>query len=102
MWGEGGTGSRSWNRSMRARLFPGFDEPRFKTPFDVTVVADRRDKGVSNTRLASKTSQRNRVGHHFVVTHPLPTYLLAFAVGPFDIIHPPAVPPRGLTRRPPP
>jgi len=82
------------------RLFPGFDEPRFKTPFDVTVVADRRDKVVSNTRLASKTSERNRVRHHFVVTHPLPTYLLAFAVGPLDIIHARAVPPSGLRRRP--
>ena len=82
------------------RVFPGFDEPRFKTPFDVTVVADRRDKVVSNTRLASKTSERNRVRHHFVVTHPLPTYLLAFAVGPLDIIHARAVPPSGLRRRP--
>ena len=42
------------------RVFPGFDEPRFKTPFDVTVVADRRDKVVSNTPLVSKTSERDR------------------------------------------
>src|SRR2546425_2982986 len=33
------------------RVFSGFDEPRFKTPFDVTLVAAGRDKGVSDTPL---------------------------------------------------
>jgi aminopeptidase N len=82
------------------RVFPGFDEPRFKTPFDVTVVADRSDKVVSNTPIASKTSERDRVRHRFVVTPPLPTYLLAFAVGPLDIVHAQPVPPSGVRRRP--
>jgi len=82
------------------RVFPGFDEPRFKTPFDVTVVADGRDKVVSNTPLASKTRVRDGVRHHFVVTHPLPTYLLAFAVGPLDIIQAPAVRPSVVRPRP--
>ena len=82
------------------RVFPGFDEPRFKTPFDVTVVADRRDKVVSNTPLASKISERDRVRHRFVVTPPLPTYLLAFAVGPLDMVHAQPVPPSDVRRRP--
>ena len=81
------------------RVFPGFDEPRFKTPFDVTVVADRRDKVVSNTPLASKISERDRVRHRFVVTPPLPTYLVAFAVGPLDIVHGRPVPLSGVRRR---
>ena len=81
------------------RVFPGFDEPRFKTPFDITVVADRRDKVVSNTPLVSKTSERDRVRHRFVVTPPLPTYLVAFAVGPLDIVHGRPVPLSGVRRR---
>ena len=31
------------------RVFPGFDEPRFKTPFEVTLVTTGDDRAVTNT-----------------------------------------------------
>src|SRR2546422_1537037 len=48
----------------------------------------------------AKISERDRVRHRFVVTPPLPTYLLAFAVGPLDMVHAQPVPPSDVRRRP--
>lgn len=75
------------------RVFPGFDQPGFKTPFDVTVIAARDDVVVSNAPLAStKPAGKGRVAHRFEPTLPLPTYLLAFAVGPLDVVEAPPIP----------
>ena len=70
------------------RVFPGFDEPRFKTPFEISVVARETDKVVSNA-LPGKTTRApdGRLLHAFQPTLPLPTYLLALAVGPLDIVN---------------
>jgi aminopeptidase N len=83
------------------RVFPGFDEPRFKTPFDVTVRAIDGDRVIANTPLVSATSAPGgMVTHRFETTLPLPTYLLAFAVGPLDIVDAPAVPANEIRRHP--
>ncbi|MCW5803229.1 MAG: M1 family metallopeptidase, partial [Deltaproteobacteria bacterium] len=67
------------------RAFPSFDEPRFKIPFDVTLVAPAKLEVVGNMPVAERAAlpdgtQRTR----FARTPPLPTYLVAFAVGPFE------------------
>ena len=83
------------------RVFPGFDEPRFKTPFEITLVTTGSDRAVTNTselhvaRLASGATERK-----YLTTKPLPTYLLAFAVGPLEIVDGPAVPPNGVRHEP--
>ncbi len=92
------------------RAFPGFDEPRFKTPFVVTVVAPDGNKVIANAPAASMTPMPDtRVRHVFEPTFPLPTYLIALAVGPLEIVGAPSlasnsirkvpVPLRGITRR---
>jgi len=69
------------------RTFPGFDEPRFKTPFEVSVVAHSGDRVITNALLAKVTgSDDGRAVHKFQPSLPLPTYLLAFAVGPLDVV----------------
>lgn len=69
------------------RAFPGFDEPRFKTPFEVSVVAHERDRVIANAPLAKATpAAGGRTLQQFEPTLPLPTYLLAFAVGPLDVV----------------
>ena len=69
------------------QVFPGFDEPGFKVPFDLTVVTRADDVVVTNTPEASaETLGDGFVRHVFETTRPLPTYLLAFAVGPYDLI----------------
>jgi aminopeptidase N len=83
------------------RVFPGFDEPRFKTPFEVTLVTTGDDRAVTNTpethatRLKSGTTQ-----HKYLLTKPLPTYLLAFAVGPLEILEGAPIPPNSVRHAP--
>ncbi len=59
---------------------PCFDEPRFKTTFDVAIEAPT--VALANTSEQAKSGTRTV----FRKTEPLPTYLLAWAVGPLDIV----------------
>ena len=69
------------------RAFPSFDEPGFKTPFAVTIIAPKADKVVSNTPLAAQAPAPGGMARStFAPTLPLPTYLIAFNVGPFDVV----------------
>ena len=69
------------------RAFPCFDEPDNKVPWKLTLDVPKKLVGVSNTPVASETpleGDKKRV--EFAVTKPLPTYLVAFGVGPFEIL----------------
>ncbi len=69
------------------RAFPGFDEPRFKTPFDLQLDIPAGLQAVANT--AQSAEQPLAGGWRrltFRTTPKLPTYLLAFAVGPWDVV----------------
>jgi alanyl aminopeptidase len=69
------------------RAFPGFDEPGFKTPFDISVTAPMADKVIGNTPVVNDTGAGNgTMRWTFETTKPLPTYLIALAVGPLDIV----------------
>ncbi|MEY2933890.1 MAG: hypothetical protein RL033_4639, partial [Pseudomonadota bacterium] len=83
------------------RAFPCFDEPRFKTPFDVTLRVPEGQRAISNTPALSE--RRLDSGLHeltFARTEPLPTYLVAFAVGPLDVVEAPPVPAAGARPQP--
>jgi hypothetical protein len=74
------------------RMFPGFDEPRFKTPFDVAVVTHGGDLAVGNMPESRSTPVAGGgIRHEYRTTPPLPTYLLAVAVGPLDIASGPPI-----------
>ncbi len=85
-----------------ARLaFPAFDEPGFKTPFDIALTVGGADIAVSNgpqQEVQALADGRRRVV--FATTAPLPTYLVALAVGPFDVVEWPAIPPNAVRSRP--
>jgi alanyl aminopeptidase len=69
------------------RAFPSFDEPGFKTPFSVTVIAPVADKVIGNTPVIYDSFAGNGMTKTvFQPTNPLPTYLIALAVGPLDIV----------------
>lgn len=69
------------------RAFPCFDEPRFKTPFDISVTTIDRDAVISNTLPVNQEQVADGViKTTFATTAPLPTYLLALAIGPYDIV----------------
>ena len=83
------------------RAFPGFDDPQFKTPFEVTIIAPSADKVVANAPLAASTPLGNgTVRHRFQPTLPLPTYLIALAVGPLDIVEGKPIAAHTVTRAP--
>ena len=71
--------------------FPCFDDPGFKTPFDLWVTVPADDVAASNTKVIAYdvTGDDKRV--HFAQTKPLPTYLVALAVGPLDVVDAPPV-----------
>jgi len=70
------------------QLLPGFDQPGFKVPFDLTLITRADDVVVTNTpEVSSQTLNDGFVKHVFETTRPLPTYLLAFAVGPYDLLN---------------
>jgi alanyl aminopeptidase len=62
------------------RAFPCWDEPRFKIPWQLTVTVPQGLEAVSNTPVEDQQGGRVR----FARTRPLPSYLLALAVGRFD------------------
>lgn len=68
------------------KMLPCFDEPRFKTPFNVKVVSPKGHTVIANNPLKSSVSQNDDDLHIFDSTKPLPTYLLALAIGPFDVV----------------
>ena len=69
------------------QAFPCFDEPRFKTPFDVTLRIPKGLTAISNTRVSSRTELPNgQTELAFARTEKLPTYLVAVAVGPLDVV----------------
>ncbi|HEY2845424.1 MAG TPA: M1 family metallopeptidase, partial [Bryobacteraceae bacterium] len=68
------------------RAFPCFDEPRFKTPWDISIRVKHGQKAFSNGRQISETEETDGWKLvKFATTEPLPSELVAFAVGPFDV-----------------
>ena len=81
--------------------FPGFDEPGFKTPYDITLTIPSDLVGVANTRQISETAaDAGWKTLKFEQTRPLPTYLVAFAVGQWDIAKGPDITPDSYRSQP--
>ncbi len=69
------------------RAFPCFDEPSFKTPYDVTMVVRSADVAIANAREISTTDAGDGIRRvRFATTERIPSYLIAIAVGPFDVV----------------
>ncbi len=73
---------------LYARLaFPCFDEPSFKVPWRLTLEVRRNDAAFSNTPIESERDTNNGFKLvTFAETKPLPSYLLALGVGPFEVV----------------
>ena len=69
------------------RAFPGFDEPRFKASFDLQLDVPAGLQAVSNTAQTDEKALPDGWRRlSFRTTPKLPTYLIALAVGPWDIV----------------
>ena len=82
------------------RAFPCFDEPGFKIPWDVEVSIPSNLQAFSNTPVADEKPEGGMKRIRFATTRPLPSYLLAFAIGDFDVVTPPPLPPNEIRSRP--
>jgi alanyl aminopeptidase len=82
--------------------FPSFDEPRFKTPFSVTLTVPKGDVAIANTRPIKEQESADAKWKTltFEKTKPLPTYLIAVAVGPWDVVEGPTIPANSVRKGP--
>jgi aminopeptidase N len=83
------------------RAFPCFDEPGFKVPWELTLRVPRGQIAVANMPEAARTDEARTTLVRFAPTPPTSSYLVAFAVGPFDVVEGPRtpVPLRAITTR---
>lgn len=83
------------------QAFPGFDEPSFKVPFDITLIGRRDHVVAGNTPVAEETEIDGGLKRvRFATTRPMPTYLVAWAVGPLDVVEGEAIAPNAHRSRP--
>lgn len=81
------------------RAFPGFDQPGYKTTYDISVTARAGDTVIANTsETKAEPAGEGLVRHTFATTLPLPTYLIAFAVGPYDVVDGPVLAPNAIRK----
>jgi aminopeptidase N len=69
------------------RAFPCFDEPSYKIPWQLTfhVRADHVARG--NAEVARETPEEGGMKRvELALSRPMPSYLVAFVVGPFEIV----------------
>lgn len=66
--------------------FPCFDEPSYKVPWQLTLEIPQDDDAISNTPIEKRDVSGGHKTLVFKQTKPLPSYLVAFAVGKFDFV----------------
>ena len=69
------------------RAFPSFDEPDYKTTFDITAVADKDQVAISNYKVVSDMpGPGDKHTVKFATTAKMSSYLAALVVGNFEYI----------------
>jgi len=69
------------------RAFPCFDEPSFKTPWEIALRVPKDQMAFANTAQVAESDGGNGMKLvKFAPSRPLPSYLVAFAAGPFEIV----------------
>ena len=66
------------------RAFPVWDEPGFKIPYSIEVTIPEQYDAISNAPVATESAKDGYKNVTFAQTKPLPSYLIALAVGRFD------------------
>ena len=66
------------------KAFPLWDEPGFKIPYQLTATVPAQYDAIFNTPVEKETTADGWKSVTFMRTKPLPSYLLAIAVGTFE------------------
>lgn len=98
--GEDSYAATQFEAISAREVFPGFDDPGFKVTFDLSLVTREDDAAITTTpEDSSEDLGDGFVRHVFMKTRPMPTYLLAFAVGPYDVVDYGMIPPNTIRDR---
>jgi aminopeptidase N len=70
------------------RAFPSFDEPDKKATFDLSVIVDKGDTAITNSKVISDSPGpgENKHTQKFATTPKMSTYLVAIIVGDFQCL----------------
>src|SRR5262249_45335623 len=68
------------------QAFPCWDEPEFKIPWTLTLTVPKNVMVLANTPEAKRTEKDAMAEVAYKTTPPMPAYLVAFAVGPFESV----------------
>lgn len=66
-------------------MYPCFDEPSFKAPLDLTVTVPTGMLAVANMPESSRQAAGEWTTIHFMTSPPLPPFLVALAIGDFEV-----------------
>jgi aminopeptidase N len=70
------------------RAIPCFDEPAYKVPWKLTLHVQKGHVALSNAPVAAETDEPSGMkAVAFAESKPLPSYLVALVVGPFDVVN---------------
>jgi cytosol alanyl aminopeptidase len=83
--GQAWYGFTQFEATDARRAFPCFDEPGYKVSFDLSLTVPKGMIAVANTPETARSDADDKTTFEFATTPPLPTYLVAFAVGDFDV-----------------
>lgn len=98
--GEDAYAATQFEAISARKAFPGFDEPVFKVPFELSLVTRADHVAITTTpELLVETLENDYVRRVFDTTEPLPTYLIAFAVGPYDLVDYGTIPANSIRAR---
>ena len=69
------------------RAFPCFDEPGFKIPWTLALRVPTADVALANSPATSEHDEGDGTKTvQFAASKPMPSYLVAFGVGPFELL----------------
>jgi aminopeptidase N len=69
------------------RAFPCFDEPSYKVPWQLVFHVPQNDVARGNAAIVRETPEASGMKRvELAASKPIPSYLVAFVVGPFDVI----------------
>jgi len=79
-----------FEESEARKAFPCFDHPRYRTTFDIEFIVDQGLSGISNMPVSEERPiSGTKKSIRFQTTPPMPTYLLFFGIGEFEILEDP-------------
>ncbi|HEY5945409.1 MAG TPA: hypothetical protein VIV40_07955, partial [Kofleriaceae bacterium] len=69
------------------RAFPCFDEPEYKVPWRLTFHVQKTHVALGNAAVTRETDEPDGMKRvELAESKPLPSYLVAFVVGPFELV----------------